>query len=247
MKHSLLIYVLVVIHASLSTAQVINAEFSNVAKKFEKGSYESALETAESLMDNDKYKKDPEPYLWASMCFYELSKSDDPKVQDRFKSAMRDALKYAGKAYGKDKEGTLVSANQDYFDEMKREGIAVALQYQQEENFRKASYTYKQILDFAPNDVFVQFAKGVMDIRLSSMFEAEKDISASFPVLEQNYRDLDYKPDPISSPLLKDAVVYYIDHLTNNNYKDSARTVLLTARVFFPLDEQIKEKLAAFE
>lgn len=228
-------------------AQVSNAEFDQVAKKFEKGAYESALETAESLMDNDKHKKKPEPYLWASMCFYELSKSDDPKVQERFKSAMKDALKYAGKAVSKDKNGDIVQDNQDYYDLMKREGIAEAQAYEKEENYRKASYTYKQIQDFAPKDPFIQFSKGVMDIRLSSAYEAEREIRASFPVLEENYRDLNYKPDPISSPLLKDAVVYYIDHLTANNYLDSARTVLLTARVFFPLDEDIKSKLEAIE
>ncbi|MBI1289357.1 MAG: hypothetical protein GC178_17455 [Flavobacteriales bacterium] len=228
-------------------AQVSNAEFDNIAKKFEKGSYESALETAESLMDNDKHRKKPEPYLWASMCFYELSKSDDPKIQERFKSAMRDALKYAGKAVSKDKNGDIVSDNQEYFDLMKKEGIAVAQAYEKEEDYRKASYTYKQIQDFAPQDPYVQFAKGVTDIRLSSMYEAEKEIGASFPVLEEKYRDLNYKPDPISSPLLKDAVIYYIDHLTQNNYLDSARTVLLTARVFFPLDEDIKKKLQDLE
>lgn len=233
--------------STLLFAQVNNAEFDNVAKKFEKESYESALETAEALMDNDKHKKKPEPYLWASMCFYQLSKSDDPKVQDRFKSAMRDALKYAGKAVSKDKNGDIVRDNQAYYDLLKKEGVAEAQAYEREENYRKASYTYKQIQDFAPDDPYVQFAKGVTDIRLSSMYEAEKEIQASFPALEEKYRDLDYKPDPISSPLLKDAVVYYIDHLTQNNYLDSARTVLLTARVFFPLDEDIKKKLEDLE
>jgi hypothetical protein len=238
--------VLLIIGAHAS-AQVNNAEFDNIAKKFEKGTYESALEAAEALMDNDKHKKKPEPYLWASMCFYELSKSEDPKIQERFKSAMKDALKYAGKAVSKDKNGDIVQDNQEYYDLMKREGIAEAKAYEKEEYYRKASYTYKQIQDFAPNDPYVQFAKGVTDIRLSSMFEAEKEINASFPVLEENYRNLEYKPDPISSPLLKDAVVYYIDHLRENNYVDSARTILLTARVFFPLDEDIKGKLEALE
>ena len=62
-------------------AQVANAEFNNVAKKFEKGSYESVLESAESLIDNDKHRKKPEPYLWASMCYYQIHLSDDEKVK----------------------------------------------------------------------------------------------------------------------------------------------------------------------
>ena len=229
--------------AASSFAQVNNAEFEKIAKKFENGSFESALESAEALIDNDKHRKKPEPYLWASMCFYELSKSEDEKIQERFKSAFRDALKHAGKAVSKDKNGNIVGENQAFFDLMKKEGIASAQAYEQEEDFRKAGYTYKQIQKFAPDDAFVQFAKGVNDIRLSSMYEAEREIQASFSVLNKNYRNLDFKPDPISSPLLKPSVDYYTDHLINSNYADSAVKVLMTARVFFPLDEDIKNKL----
>lgn len=224
-------------------AQVKNAEFDAITKKFEKGSFVSALETAEALIDNDKHRKKPEPYLWASMCFYELSKSEDPKIQEQYKNAMRDALKYAGKAVSKDKNSNIVDDNSEFFSTMKKEGIAAAQAYEKEGDYRKASYTYKQIMDFAPNDPFVRFVKGVTDIRLSSLYEAEKEISVSFAELEVNYRNLDYKPDPISSPLLKEALLYYVDHLVGLNYLDSARNVLHSSRVIFPLNEEIKTKL----
>ena len=227
----------------LTYAQVSNPEFDAIAKKYEKGKFESALESADALIDNDKHRKKPEPYLWASMCNYAIYTSDDEKLKERFKGALRDALKYAGKAVNKDKNGDIVQDNQEYFDLMKKEGIAYAKEYEAEENYRKASYTYKQILDFAPNDAYIQFVKGVTDIRLSSLYEAEREIQASFPILEEYYRDIDYKPDPISSPVLKEAVVYYIDHLVQNSYLDSAKKVTLSARVFFPLDEKIKAKL----
>lgn len=224
-------------------AQVFEPEFENVAKKFEKGSYESALETAESLIDNDKHKKKPEPYLWAAMCFYQIHLSDDEKLKERFKSALRDALKYTGKAVSKDKDGKLVEENAEFFQTMKEEGIKAAQAYEEEEDYRKASYTYKQIQKFAPEDAFVQFAKGIVDIRLNSYFEAEKELLEAFPVIEKNYRNLEYEPDPISSTLLKPGILFYIDHLTENQYLDSAKNVLMAARVFFPLDEEIKGKL----
>tara|TARA_R110000868_G_scaffold181931_2_gene422885 strand:+ start:218 stop:955 length:738 start_codon:yes stop_codon:yes gene_type:complete len=223
--------------------QVSNAEFDKVAKKYEKGSFESALESTEALIDNDKHRKKPEPYLWASMCFYQIHLSDNEKLKERFKSALRNALKYAGKAVSKDKNGDIVKDNLAYFEVMKKEGLAAAKEYESANDYRKALYTYKQILKFTPNDPFIQFAKGVTDIRMSSMYEAEKEIKKSFPVLEGNYRNLEYKPDPISSPLLKPSVIYYADHLVSSNFTDSARKVLLSARVFFPLDEEIKQKL----
>lgn len=229
--------------SGVAFGQVSNPEFNNVEKKFEKGNYESALESAEALIDNDKHRKKPEPYLWASMCYYEIDKSDDEKLKSRFRSALRDALKYAGKAVQKDKNGNIVENNADYFSTMKKEGIAYALEYEKDGNYRKAQYTYKQILKFAPDDPYILFVKGVTDLRQSATFEAEKAIMASYPVLEQSYRDLNYTPDPISSPLLKDALIFYIDHLILNNYVDSARNVTMSARVIFPLDDEIKAKL----
>lgn len=223
--------------------QVANHEFTKVAKKFEQGSYESALESAEALIDNDKHRKKPEPYLWASMCYYAIHNADDEKLKARFKSPLRDALKYAGKAVQKDKNGNIVENNSDYYTTMKSEGVAYAQEFEAEGDYRKALYTYKQILKFAPNDPYILFAKGVADMRQNADFEAEKAISQSFPILEKNYRNLDYKPDPVSSPLLKGALVYYIDKLIEDAYVDSAKNVVLAARVIFPLDEDIKAKL----
>ncbi len=237
-----LFVIVLAIVSNISLAQVSNPEFTNIASKFEKGKFGSAVESAEALMDNDKHRKKPEPYLWASMCFYEIHKSDDAKLQQLYKSALKNALKYAGKAFSKDKNGNLVENNSAYFATMKEEGIAYAAQFHAEDNFRKASYTYKQLLKFAPDDPNIRFLKAIMDIKLNNSFDAERELQASFPVLEANYRDLEYEPDPISSPLLKDAVVYYIDHLVENSFVDSARTITLSARVFFPLDEEINKR-----
>jgi len=226
----------------VALGQVKNPEFTNVAKKFESGKFGPALESAESLIDNDKHRKKPEPYLWASMCFYKIYLSDDEKLKATYGSALRNALKHAGKAVSKDKNGNLVENNSDYFVTMKEAGVAFAAEYLADDNARKASYTYKQILKFAPTDQYIRFAKAVTDIKLNNTFDAERDIKTAFPVLEANYRNLDYQPDPVSSPLLKDAVLYYIDHLVENSYIDSAKKITLSARVFFPLDEEISDR-----
>jgi len=231
----------------LANAQVNNPEFDKVAKRFEQGKYESALESAEALIDNDKHRKKPEPYLWASMCYYEISKSDDEKLKDRWKNPLRNALKYAGKAVTKDKNGNLIENNSDYFLTMKKEGVRQAAEWEKEENYRKASYIYKQILMFAPQDVFVKFAKGVTDIKLNAYTDAGRILAEALPEIKENYRDLDYEPDPISSPLLKPNVIFYLDHLVENNYADSAKNLALAARVFFPLDEEIKSRLESID
>lgn len=231
---------LLCIYTPIVCAQVKQPMFEKVAKKFEKGNFEAALESAEALIDKDKYRKIPEPYLWASMCFYRIHLSEDEKLKLRFKSALRDALKYAGKAVSKDKDGSFVATHSSYFDTLRKTGIVYAQQFETTGDYRKAQYTYKQIQKLAPTDPYVQFAKGVADIRMNSMYAAEKEIQESFPELETRYRNLAYKPNHISAPLLKPSVLYYAEHLMNSNYPDSARAVLLSARVFFPLDQEIK-------
>lgn len=228
-------------------SQVNNPEFDKVAKKFDQGKYESALESAEALIDNDKHRKKPEPYLWASMCYFEISKSDDEKLKQRWKNPLRNALKYAGKAVTKDKNGNVVENNSDYFITMKKEGVAAAAGWEAEGNYRKASYSYKQVLKFAPEDAYVKFAKGVTDIRLNAYADAERAIKDALPKIQEKYRDLDYEPDPVSSPLLKPNVIFYIDHLTENSYTDSALNVARSARVFFPLDEEVKSRLESLD
>lgn len=226
--------------AILGHAQVNNPKYDKVAKRFEKGKFESALESAEALMDNDKHRKHPEPYLWASMCYYEIFKGDDESVKERVKSPMRNALKYAGKAVSKDRDGSFIAKNEEYIQKMKEEGIVVARAFEEEEDYRKASYTYKQLMKIDPQDPFLAFYKGIVDIRMNSYYEAEKAISESFPKLEKNYSNLDYVPDPITAPPLKENVLFYLNHLTENALKDSAKQVAGMARVFFPLDEEIK-------
>lgn len=227
--------------AILGHAQVKSPKYDKVAKRFEKGKFESALESAEALMDNDKHRKHPEPYLWASMCYYEIYKGDDESVKERVKSPMRNALKYAGKAVSKDKDGDFIEANIEFIQTMKREGMEVARSYEQEENYRKTVYTYKQLLKIDPEDPFLLFYKGVADIKMNSYYEAERAIAESFPKLEKKYSNLDYVPDPITAPPLKENVVYYMNHLTENALKDSAKQIAGMARVFFPLDDNIKE------
>jgi len=222
--------------------QVTNPEFTNLAKKYANGKYESVVESAESLMDNDKHKKKPEPYLWASMGFLQLSRSDNPKIKERYKYALKSALKHGGKAAKKDKNGNVIENNQEYFDELKVEGVELAKSYQVDNNARKASYTFKQLLAFAPNDQNIRFAKAISDIRLNNHSEAERGLNVSLPKLTESYKNLEYKPDPTSSTLLKDAVVYYIDYLRENALADSARSVAFSARLFFPLDQEINKR-----
>lgn len=223
-------------------AQVVDGMLDKLADKFSQADYAWVLKKAEAMMDNDKTRSDPEPYMWASMCHYELALSEDEQVRNLHKGGVRDALKLAAKSASKDKEGKFTAAQSEYLSELKREGIALALEHVQNDDLRKANHIYKQILTFAPEDDNVRLAKAVTDLKMNNTSEAEKLISEALPRIEANYRDLSFKPDPISSPLLRDAMLYYIDHLELQSQRAMARDAAFVGRIIFPLDEEMRFK-----
>lgn len=242
MKTRILLLV-VLLAPQMLIGQVVDPQFDKVAKRFSSGKYEAALERAESLIDKDKYRQEPELYLWAAMSLYELSKSEDPKVQELFHDPLRDALRHTGKAATKDREGKLLKTHAAFVDTMLSQGVKVSRQLIDAGDARKAGYLLKQMLNFASTNKYLVFANAVNDIRMHNYFDAQRAMSKVFPKLEQHYRDLDYKPDPITSSYFKSDLISYTDHLLEAAYQDSARKVLLSGRIFFPLDEEIKQRL----
>lgn len=238
----LVVFIVVMIISLHADAQVVNCTLKKLESKYADRNYEWVLKKAEALMEDNNLKKSPEPYMWAAMCHLALYRSEDAKVKDLNKGGLREALKYAAKSATKDKNGEFINAQRDFLNELKGEGVAVALEYMATQDVRKANHVYKQILLFNPTDDNIQFVKGVTDIKMNNLAEAEKSISESLPRIESNYRDLSFTPDPISSPLLREAVIYYIDHLAMNNRTDSARHAAFVGRIIFPLDETIKQK-----
>lgn len=223
-------------------AQVVNAALDKLAEKFAKADYEWVLKKADGMMTNDKTKKDPEPFMWAAMCHFELYRSEDENVQDLNRSGLRDALRLAARAAAKDRDGTFIAAQQVFLNELKKEGIALASAHLAEDDARKAGHIYKQILTFDPDDDNIRFAKAISDLKMNNTAEAERLIAEALPRIEASYRDLSFRPDPVSSPLLRDAVMYYIDHLAMYDMRDSAREAAFVGRIIFPLDEDFKFK-----
>ena len=79
----------------IANAQVIGGSNTKLEKLYNEGKYENCLLKADGMTYKDDYAKDPEPYLYISMCFYQLSKSEDPDIQADYKNAFKDAVKNA--------------------------------------------------------------------------------------------------------------------------------------------------------
>ncbi len=228
--------------AFTGSAQVVNAEHETLVEKFEDGKIENVLMKAEKLMDKDEFKNTPEPYLWASMCYLELHRSEDQKIQAYYKNALKDAQKYAVKAVDKDKEGNFIRENWEFIEDLKNESLSLASTQMEEEDYRKANYTFKQLARMDPADDNALFLKGAMELRLNNEYEAARNISQAMAGLNEKYRDLDYEPDKNSARLVQKEIIFYLDQLINTEQLDSAKKVVFSARLFFPLDENVNRR-----
>lgn len=233
--------------SAVAWAQTSDPTFEKLLAKHRQGDHVAVLKKAESYMEDDKAKKYPDPYLLAGMCQFALYRSDDPKLKEAYRSGLREALKLVAKAASKDKDGAILSHHRDFLNDLKKEGIALAVSQSAEADFRKANGTYKQIMAFDPADDNVRMAKAVTDIRMNYAAEGEKLISETLPRLENSYRDMAYVPDPVSSVLLRDAFLYILDHLSRTGQREAGQNAAFTARIIFPLDDDIKLKAEALK
>lgn len=241
---TLLLPALCFISLSFSTsAQVVGGMNYKLEKLFMEEKYEDVAYKAEKMLEDDKYKKDPEIYLYAAMGWYEISRSNDEKMKEEYPNALRDAFKYAARFYKKDKEGTWVEDNADFFDDLAKAGIAEAAQYIDDERKRRnAVSTYKYMTKAMPEDPNVLFFKGVLENLNRNSGQAERDIQDAMKMLIPLYEDPKYRPSKATAPVLEDGLIRWTDALMEINYADSAKKTINWGLKWFPESAKMKAK-----
>ena len=141
-----------------ATAQVVGGMNFKLEKLFMAEKYEDVAYKGENMIENDKYKKDPEIYLYISMAWYEISQFNDEKMQEEYPKALRDAFKFAARFIKKDREGVWYEDNSDYFEDLKKAGIADAAPFVDDDRKRRnAVSTYKYMTKATPDDWNILF------------------------------------------------------------------------------------------
>ncbi len=205
--------------------------------------YEDVAYKGMNMVENDKYKKDPEIYLYISMAWYEISQMNDEKMEEDYPKALRDAFKYAAKFIKKDKDGVWYEDNADFFEDLKKAGIADAAQWiDDERKIRNAVSTYKYLTKAAPDDWNILFFKGVLEHMNRNVGQAERDLNLAMTNLIGLYEDSKYRPSKATEPILEDGIMRYTDILLELNYADSAKRTIGWGLKFFPESEKVSAK-----
>ncbi|MCB0753997.1 MAG: hypothetical protein H6603_05415 [Flavobacteriales bacterium] len=212
-------------------------------KLFIEEKYEDVAYKGISMVESDKYKNDPEIYLYVAMAWYEISQMNDEAMEEEYPKALQDAFKYAAKFAKKDKEGVWAEDNSDFFEDLKKAGIADAAQWIDDDKKRRnAVSSYKYMSKAMPDDPNLLFFKGVLEYMNRNSGQADRDVSMAMADLITKYADPKYKPSRASAPVLEDGLLRWTDIMLEQSYADSAKKTINWALKFFPESEKVATK-----
>ena len=233
---------------SSASAQVIGGMNFKLEKLYMDEKYEDVAYKGISMIENDKYKKDPEIYLYIAMAWYEISQMNDEEMKEEYPKALRDAFKYAAKFVKKDRDGVWYTDNADFFEELKKAGIAEANQWIGDpKKMRNAVSSYKYMTKAIPDDWNLLFYKGVLEYMNRNVGQAERDIALAMTNLIKLYEDPKYRASKASKPVLEGGMIEWSDIMMEQNYADSAKKTINWAIQFFPESEKVAAKAAALK
>ena len=227
MKLNIQIVCLAVFVFAAGFAKAQEDEFEDLRILYMDQKYEKLISKAESYVDKDKTRKSPEPYLYLSKAYFEMSQLEEYNEDYPPDKAFRDALKWASKYRRKDKEGEIYDENDFYFQELKKSAIEEAGGLMSDQKYSRAKRYYDGITDFDPNDAGAWLMLGYCQMQMRSMQEAKLTFQEAGKVL--NTANMD-KLNSTERKLLLDGVINYSDYLIQEGMKDSARTTLDLAK-----------------
>jgi len=146
------------------------------------GDYEKAVSKSEKYMDKDATKRDPRPYMYASMAYFEISKNDE--MAEDYPRAFRDAIKYGGKARRYDRDNEYMPDFDRYLAELKAEVMKEARFHFDTENWRKCATFSKNVQRLDPNDLSAILLKATSEWRGRNSYQAETTITEAKEALD---------------------------------------------------------------
>ena len=212
-------------------------EFEDLFVIFLDEKYEKCIGKAESYTMKDKTKKEPLPYLYMGMAYFEMSK--DQEYAEKYPKAFNNTIKYTVKYRLKDKPGKYFNEFRDYFTEFKFVLIEEAENYYESGVYRKAVTNYKNITKFHPEDPSAWLARSVAEYRnldVSTAATSMKKFDELFATMEF------YELKEEQTYLLKYGFMWYAEYLTDNGKVSKGKEFIDKGLQYYQEDNEYKMK-----
>jgi tetratricopeptide (TPR) repeat protein len=238
MKHIralLLIIVGIIAFQNVSYAQPED-EYNDLLFYLVDGKYDKLLYKSMGYIEDDETRRDPLPYLYTSMCYYEMSKLE--MYDEEFPRAFKDAVKYCVKYRKKDKSGFYVEDNVEYIDDLKRQTYEIADNYFNGGKLSKAKSYYKYLVGMDPNDWGAWLLKGVTEAKLNMTAESRISLETGLKGLESIESIDDYWLG--QTLLLKMGIISFSEYLKDTGKVNEAKEVMALGYNFLKDDNEFK-------
>jgi|GEM_PF-6132738 len=220
-------------------------EYDKLGAGLEDGKTEKVLNRALAMMDNDKYRKEAYPSLWASKAYLSIATGTDEKLKEKYPKALIESLKYANKAINKDKEGAVMGEEKEFIGQLRTACLEDLNKTLPVGDMRQAYITMRGLGKVFTTDPILSFVRAVYDIDAGNAGEVEPVIERTLPEIRDMYaKDLSFKLPEAEDNVLRTAVLRRFDQLMAAGRKEEARKMLLNAKLFFPLHKEVELRQA---
>lgn len=234
--------------------------FQDLVILYADGKYDKCIAKAEKYTMDDDTKREPLPYVYMSMSFFEISKNSSEwvKKDDAYSRAFGNALRYAGSFYKKAQraDGFVIGDYQDHLDALALVVLDDVQLYTTEGQHSKAASEMGKLANFAPDNAGVMLLKGVTQWRNRVKGGAKLDWKIALPLLDSlTYDDvLDRPKEDIADDEWEQ---YVLDHaaartfymgitemaklMVETNQMDKAREYIEKGYIYFDKHPEYKK------
>lgn len=199
------------------------------------GDYEKAASKAEKITDKDKTHREPVPYIYASMAYFEMSKDD--KYDKDYPRAFRDAIKNAYKAARYDKDNEYMPQHAQYISELKAAIMREARFEFEQQSWRKSITNSKYVTRIDPTDISAILLKGVAEERGRNSYQAKATFEEADTTLK-HFSASDISID--AKPAYLYSILKFAELMKEEGTKDRAQPYLDAVADLYGEDPEFK-------
>ena len=237
-----IISLVLIISSQISFAQKDNSEkYKKLEKYYSESAYADVIFNAEKMIDNEKYSKDPEPYLYSSKAFLGIYKNPEEYPEKKFpdfKNPLKFALSDFAKFRKHDKSGEVYAENKDYAAELKSAVIETTEGMTDKKDAMKLAMMSRDIAKAFNNDAPMMMLSAGYLLSTNNIADGLKNADSALALLKKN-PDIANASDDDKKALSK-GFILYTDYLISKKEMVKAIDAITLASSTLPLDDAIK-------
>lgn len=218
---------------SFINIQAQDGEYDKILTYLVDEEYEKVLYKCEKYTLDDDSKKDPIPYLYMSMAYFEMSKRGE--FEEDYPKAFKESLKYAAKYRKKDKDSAFYREFSDFFSELREAAMVDAEVEMGNEKWTRATGIYKYLVKIDERDPGAQLMMAYCELMDGNSRDAEEFAEIAKTILKEDGIDNLAKEQ---LEMLKTGIIKCSEAYSQEGMRTQARDWMEKGKQYFDGDDE---------